>query len=132
MFFVGATVHLVCRNAEKGEAAKQELITESKNEVTLPLPPSFPPSRPLSLPLSLSLSPSFSPSLSPSHPLFTASLYTLQKIFLHLLDLSQPKDVIKFTKEFIQSGQRLDVLVRYNMLPCALEPWLYIVMTTSV
>lgn len=61
----GATVHLVCRNQERGEAAKQEISSESSNE----------------------------------------------KIYLHLLDLSKPKDVTKFTQDFIQSGQQLDVLV---------------------
>ena len=31
---VGATVHLVCRNPERGETAKQEIRTQSNNEVT--------------------------------------------------------------------------------------------------
>ena len=30
---VGATVHLVCRNKERGETAKSEITRESSNEV---------------------------------------------------------------------------------------------------
>ena len=36
---------------------------------------------------------------------------SLQKVHLHLLDLSKPKDITKFTKDFVDSGQQLDVLV---------------------
>jgi dehydrogenase/reductase SDR family protein 12 len=61
----GATVHLVCRNQERGESAKTEITRESSNE----------------------------------------------KVHLHLLDLSKPKDISKFTRDFVDSGQQLDVLV---------------------
>lgn len=75
----------MCRNQERGEAAKQEISSESSNEVSSDVH-----------------------YLSLSH---CVSLFLWQKIYLHLLDLSKPKDVTKFTQDFIQSGQQLDVLV---------------------
>jgi dehydrogenase/reductase SDR family protein 12 len=56
---------MVCRNATKGEEAKQDIIKSTGNE----------------------------------------------KIHLHLLDMSKPKDVIAFARQFVQSQQPLDVLV---------------------
>ena len=35
---VGATVHMVCRNSERGEKAKQDIVSESGNDVSS-LPP---------------------------------------------------------------------------------------------
>ena len=32
----GATVHMVCRNPERGEQAKQDIISESGNDVSEP------------------------------------------------------------------------------------------------
>ena len=49
-----------------------------------------------------------------SLPYFTIvyDLCTLQKVELHILDLSRPRDVIKFAQEFVSTGKPLDVLVR--------------------
>ncbi len=45
-----------------------------------------------------------------------------QKIQLHLLDVSKPRDVIKFADDFVKSNQPLDVLVRctFKMPLCKL------------
>jgi len=34
-----------------------------------------------------------------------------EKVYLHILDLSKPRDIVKFTDEFVESDQALDVLV---------------------
>ena len=39
-------------------------------------------------------------------------VYFSQKVELHILDLSKPRDVVKFAKEFVSSGKPIDVLVR--------------------
>ena len=33
--YAGATVHMVCRNQERGEKAKQDIVSESGNDVSL-------------------------------------------------------------------------------------------------
>ena len=38
-----------------------------------------------------------------------------QKVHLHLLDLSKPRDVIQFAEGFVQSQQPLDVLVNESL-----------------
>ena len=35
----------------------------------------------------------------------------LQKVELHILDMSRPRDVVKFAQDFVSSGKPLDVLV---------------------
>ena len=60
------TVHLVCRNDQLGNKAKEEIITQTGND----------------------------------------------KIFLHILDLSQPQRVVEFTKAFTNTNNKLNVLVR--------------------
>jgi len=61
----GATVHMVCRSKERGEAAKKEIIDESKNT----------------------------------------------KVNLHIVDMSQPRQVYKFAKEFASNQSSLNILV---------------------
>ncbi|XP_013385879.1 dehydrogenase/reductase SDR family member 12 [Lingula anatina] len=61
----GGTVHMVCRNEERAEQAKQEIIAASGN----------------------------------------------QNVHVHILDMSQPRKVFAFAKEFQASGQQLNVLV---------------------
>lgn len=93
---IGATVHLVCRNPERGEIAKQQISTESSNEVghLLPhlllvclflhlslfsvfIPPTLSPSLTPSLPLSFLPSPFPTPSPSlPPFPIFHFRKYT--------------------------------------------------------
>ncbi|XP_041322906.1 dehydrogenase/reductase SDR family member 12 isoform X2 [Pyrgilauda ruficollis] len=60
----GGTVHLVCRNKERAEVAKEELVTETGN----------------------------------------------QNIFLHIVDISNPKEIWKFAEKF-QSEHKLNVLI---------------------
>ncbi|KAM4789159.1 dehydrogenase/reductase SDR family member 12 isoform 2-T2 [Cyanocitta cristata] len=59
----GGTVHLVCRNKERAEVAKEEIVTETGN----------------------------------------------QNIFLHIVDVSNPKEIWKFAEKF-QNEHKLDVL----------------------
>ncbi|XP_064264971.1 dehydrogenase/reductase SDR family member 12 isoform X3 [Passer domesticus] len=59
----GGTVHLVCRNKERAEVAKEEIVTETGN----------------------------------------------QNIFLHIVDLSNPKEIWKFAEKF-QNEHKLNVL----------------------
>ncbi len=59
------TVHLVCRNDELGNAAKENIISQTGND----------------------------------------------RIFLHILDLSQPQRVVEFTKAFANTNNKLNVLV---------------------
>lgn len=33
MLFLGGTVHMVCRNRERAEAAREEIVGRSKNQV---------------------------------------------------------------------------------------------------
>jgi len=61
----GGTVHMVCRNRESAEAARDELVKETEN----------------------------------------------QKIYVHILDISVPKDVHLFTVKFAEDQAKLDVLV---------------------
>jgi dehydrogenase/reductase SDR family member 12 len=61
----GATVHMVCRSKERGEAAKKEIIDESKNT----------------------------------------------KVNLHIVDMSQPRQVYKFAREFASNQSSLNILV---------------------
>ncbi|XP_059172716.1 dehydrogenase/reductase SDR family member 12-like isoform X2 [Physella acuta] len=61
----GGTVHIVCRNKDKGETALKEIQDESGN----------------------------------------------QKVHLHLLDLSKPRDIKAFCQDFKSSGHSLNVLV---------------------
>ena len=61
----GGTVHLVCRNEERGLEARERIILESNN----------------------------------------------QSVYLHLCDLSNTKEVIRFCCEFKATGAPLDVLV---------------------
>ena len=98
IYYIGATVHLVCRNQERGESAKTEITRESSNEVrTSYSPPFFNVFTPRKNPLLV--------------PKLISFFRSLQKVHLHLLDLSKPKDITKFTKDFVDSGQQLDVLV---------------------
>ncbi|XP_062423036.1 dehydrogenase/reductase SDR family member 12 isoform X2 [Rhea pennata] len=60
----GGTVHMVCRNKERAEEAKEEIMTETGN----------------------------------------------QNIFLHILDMSNPKDIWKFAENF-KNEHKLDVLI---------------------
>ncbi|XP_041263217.1 dehydrogenase/reductase SDR family member 12 isoform X2 [Onychostruthus taczanowskii] len=60
----GGTVHLVCRNKERAEVAKEELVTETGN----------------------------------------------QNIFLHIVDISNPKEIWKFAEKF-QNEHKLNVLI---------------------
>ncbi|XP_032941548.1 dehydrogenase/reductase SDR family member 12 isoform X3 [Catharus ustulatus] len=60
----GGTVHLVCRNKERAEVAKEEIVTETGNH----------------------------------------------NIFLHIVDLSNPKEIWKFTEKF-QNEHKLNVLI---------------------
>lgn len=61
----GATLHMVCRSKERGEAARDEIIKASNNE----------------------------------------------NVFLHILDIGQPKKVMQFSKDFIASGKPLNILM---------------------
>jgi len=61
----GATVYMVCRSKERGEAARQEIVDQSKN----------------------------------------------QNVFLHIVDMSQPRQVYRFAKEFADSQKPLNILV---------------------
>eukprot|EP01100_Stratorugosa_tubuloviscum_P007148 TRINITY_DN29_c1_g1_i10.p1 TRINITY_DN29_c1_g1~~TRINITY_DN29_c1_g1_i10.p1 ORF type:complete len:382 (+),score=188.70 TRINITY_DN29_c1_g1_i10:116-1261(+) len=61
----GGSVHMICRNRERGEAAKNEIINQSKNE----------------------------------------------RVYLHIVDIGRPTSIKEFAKQFIESGQNLDVLV---------------------
>lgn len=61
----GATVHMVCRSKERGEAAQQEIINESKNS----------------------------------------------NVLLHIVDMSEPRQVFKFAKQFLESNKSLNILV---------------------
>ncbi|CAL1537611.1 unnamed protein product [Lymnaea stagnalis] len=61
----GGTVHIVCRNQERGEAALSDIKTQSGN----------------------------------------------QNVFLHLLDMSKPKDILAFSEKFRSSGSTLNVLI---------------------
>ncbi|XP_031955599.1 dehydrogenase/reductase SDR family member 12 isoform X5 [Corvus kubaryi] len=60
----GGTVHLVCRNKERAEVAKEEIVTETGN----------------------------------------------QNIFLHIVDVSNPKEIWKFAEKF-QNEHKLNVLI---------------------
>jgi dehydrogenase/reductase SDR family protein 12 len=60
-----ATVHMLCRNRERGEKAQQEIIKESKNS----------------------------------------------NVFLHIVDMAQPRQVFNFAQEFLASGRPLNILV---------------------
>ncbi|KAM7066018.1 dehydrogenase/reductase SDR family member 12 isoform 3-T3 [Acridotheres tristis] len=60
----GGTVHLVCRNKERAEVAKEEIVTETGN----------------------------------------------QNIFLHIVDISNPKEIWKFAENF-QKEHKLNVLI---------------------
>ncbi|NWI88218.1 DHR12 reductase, partial [Pitta sordida] len=60
----GGTVHLLCRNAERSEVAKEEIVTETGNK----------------------------------------------NIFLHIVDISDPKEIWKFVEKF-QNEHKLNVLV---------------------
>ena len=41
----------------------------------------------------------------------TATVSLLQKVKLHILDLSRPRKVVEFANSFVESDQPLDVLV---------------------
>ncbi len=43
--------------------------------------------------------------------LFLSCALFFQKVELYILDLSQPREVVKFAEEFVSSGKPLDVLV---------------------
>ncbi|XP_054127974.1 dehydrogenase/reductase SDR family member 12 isoform X2 [Melozone crissalis] len=60
----GGTVHLVCRNKERAEVAKEEIVTETGN----------------------------------------------QNIFLHIVDISNPKEIWKFAEKF-RNEHKLNVLI---------------------
>ncbi|NXG08250.1 DHR12 reductase, partial [Sakesphorus luctuosus] len=60
----GGTVHLVCRNKERAEVAKEEIVTETGN----------------------------------------------QNVFLHIVDISNPKEVWKFAEKF-RNNHKLNVLI---------------------
>lgn len=61
----GGTVHLVCRNKERGEEACEDIKKQTNND----------------------------------------------KVQLHLLDMSKPRDIVNFAKGFENSGEALHVLV---------------------
>ncbi len=42
--------------------------------------------------------------------------YILQEVHLHLLDMSEPKKVVEFAKEFESSGKPLHVLVCISLI----------------
>lgn len=61
----GASVHMVCRSKERGEAAQNEIIKETNNS----------------------------------------------NVFLHIVDMSQPRQVYQFAKKFLDTQQSLNILV---------------------
>ena len=43
-------------------------------------------------------------------------LFLKQQVFVHVVDMSKPKDILKFCKEFSDSNSPLDVLVRRSVV----------------
>ena len=80
----GATVHLVCRSKERGEAAKEEIVSTTNNNV-------------------------FNKKIL--NYFFKKLTDLIKNIFLHIVDLSQPRQVFKFAKEFAESKKPLNILV---------------------
>ena len=80
-------------------------LSSSLPSLTLP-PLSHPPS-----PLSPSLPSLTLPPLSHPPSLLSSSSSPPQKVHLHILDISKPRDVAKFADTFVESDQALDVLV---------------------
>ena len=62
-------------------------------------------------PLSSSLPSLILPPLSHPPFLLSSSSSPPQKVHLHILDISKPRDVAKFADTFVESDQALDVLV---------------------
>lgn len=94
----GGTVHMVCRNKDKAEEARADIVKETGNKVT-PL---------LSWPFVL-----FSFFLnSNNHDFKQSRLYTsLQEVHVHILDLSETKKVWEFAEAFKRKYKALNVLV---------------------
>ncbi|KAL2310914.1 hypothetical protein Nmel_002595, partial [Mimus melanotis] len=76
----GGTVHLVCRNKERAEVAKEEIVTETGNQLPSVTQPA----------------------------LLSSSL--MENIFLHIVDISNPKEIWKFAEKF-QKEHKLNVLI---------------------
>nr|CAD7409475.1 unnamed protein product [Timema poppensis] len=79
----GGTVHMLCRNPQSAETAKNEISEATNNQV------------------------------SPSDDL---SLSGQTNVYVHILDMSQPRSVFKFAKEFQIQNEKLDVLVSLGEL----------------
>nr|CAD7263320.1 unnamed protein product [Timema shepardi] len=84
----GGTVHMLCRNPQSAETAKNEISEATNNQV----------------------SPSDDLSLS-GQTVCEADIGNLfGNVYVHILDMSQPRSVFKFAKEFQTQNEKLDVL----------------------
>mgnify|MGYP001340178216 CR=1 FL=1 len=114
----GATVHMVCRNKERAEAAKQEIQQQAEDAVRF-----------LFFPLFLGLvrvsQPPFAPytRVTPVYSLHSHLLTSLpcalQTIVVHVVDMADTAAVAAFAREFVASGHALDVLI--NNAGCMLH-----------
>nr|CAD7577019.1 unnamed protein product [Timema californicum] len=88
----GGTVHMLCRNPQSAETAKNEISEATNNQV----------------------SPSDDLSLS-GQTVCEADIGNLfGNVYVHILDMSQPRSVFKFAKEFQTQNEKLDVLVEFR------------------
>ncbi|KAK4832933.1 hypothetical protein QYF61_026576 [Mycteria americana] len=77
----GGTVHLVCRNKERAEVAKGEIVTETGNQDPEDI-----------------------------DVLEQVQWRAAKNIFLHIVDISNPKEIWKFAEKF-KNEHKLNVLV---------------------
>ena len=92
-YSLGGTVHLVCRSEQRGKEAQDSIIRDTKNEVR-------------SCGICL-----------------MSCAQNFQKVHLHLVDMSKPKEVLKFATQFVESGAPLDTLVKDDFMSSPLCEW---------
>lgn len=88
--FAGGTVHMVCRNRERAEEARECIVNESGNTVSVP----------------------FHREDNATHMLITDThAWSLQEVHIHILDMAETCKVLEFAESFKQQYPSLNVLV---------------------
>lgn len=91
----GGTVHMVCRNRERAEEAREFIVNESGNTVSVPL----------------------CRENDAKHLLIPDTHgWSLQEVHIHILDIAETHKVWEFAENFKQQYPSLNVLVRILFL----------------
>lgn len=103
--FSGGTVHMLCRNRERAEEARECIVNESGNTVSVPL----------------------CWEINAKHVQISDMHSHLQEVHIHIVDMAETRKVWEFAESFKQQYPSLNVLVGSFFFTCWLarrSPWM--------